>query len=133
MKRWLMIVAMTSLLMGVACSSDEGSSSGNSETTSGDAAVEAPFELSDDPVATTDVNLPKSYKFEPAVITIKAGDEVTWTNEDDFPHNVHLFDGDVTQDLPVGESTSMAFDDPGDYYYECSIHPQQMRGKIVVQ
>lgn len=79
------------------------------------------------------MKLPKSYKFEPVAIIIDAGGEVTWTNEDDFPHNVHLLDGsNVTEDLPVGESASMIFDRPGHYYYECSIHPQQMQGKIIV-
>jgi plastocyanin len=131
-KRLLAVVAMAFLLLGVACSSGEGSSTDGSDS-SGDGSAEAPFELSDEPVATTEVNLPKSYKFEPAVITVEAGDEVTWTNEDDFPHNVHLLDDDVTEDLPVGESATMVFDDPGDYYYECSIHPQQMKGKIIVE
>jgi plastocyanin len=123
---------MAFLLVGAACSSDDGSSAA-SDSDSGNTTSEAPFEIPDDPVATTEVNLPKSYKFEPAAITIDAGDEVTWTNEDDFPHNVHLLDGsDVTEDLPIGESATIAFDEAGDYYYECSIHPQQMKGKIIV-
>ena len=130
MKRWLTIVAMLALLVGVACSSsDEGSS----DATNGRGGVEAPFEISEEPVATTEVDLPKSYKFDPVAITVEAGEEVTWTNNDDFPHNVHFLDGsDVTEDLPVGDSVTMTFDEPGDIYYECSIHPQQMQGKIVV-
>jgi plastocyanin len=84
-------------------------------------------------VATTDVELPRSYRFDPAVITITTGSTVTWTNEDDFPHNVHLLDGsDVTKDLPIGSSASIGFDDAGTVYYECSIHPQQMHGEILV-
>jgi plastocyanin len=38
----------------------------------------------------------------------------------------------VTEALPIGETVAMTFDEPGEYYYECSIHPQQMKGKIVV-
>ena len=128
MKRWLMFAAMALLLVGAACSSEDGSSADGS-----DSGSEAPFEISDEPVATTDVSLPKSYKFEPVAIAIDAGDEVTWTNEDDFPHNVHLLDdSDVTEDLPVGQSATLTFDEPGEIYYECSIHPQQMQGKIIV-
>nr|QEO74146.1 hypothetical protein [uncultured bacterium] len=133
MKRGLTAVAAVLLLMGAACSSggDSGSDGGDSE--SGDAAAEAPFEISEEPVATTEVDLPKSYEFDPVAIEIGAGDEVTWTNNDDFPHNVHLLDGsDVTEDLPIGESATITFDEPGDYYYECSIHPDQMQGKVVV-
>jgi plastocyanin len=64
---------------------------------------------------------------------VSAGTEVTWVNEDDFPHNVHLLDGtDSTHDLPIGDSVSITFDESGEHYYECSIHPQ-MRGKVVVE
>jgi plastocyanin len=95
---------------------------------------DAPFEVQGDPVAATEVSLPKSYRFEPAVIEIEAGDTVTWTNEDDFPHNVHLLDGsDRSVDLPIGESGSIVLGDPGTIYYECSIHPQQMHGQIIVK
>lgn len=130
MTRWLVVIAMSGLLLGAACSSSgEESSNGGSDN----GGSEAPFEINAEPVATTEVDLPKSYKFEPEAISVEAGEEVTWTNNDDFPHNVHLLDGsDVTEDLPVGESAAMTFDDPGEFYYECSIHPDQMQGKIVV-
>lgn len=134
MKRLLTVVAMLTMLIGVACSSgDDGSADASGSSTSGSTEAEAPFEINDEPVATTDVDLPKSYKFEPVAISIDAGDEVTWTNNDDFPHNVHLLgENEVTEDLPVGESASISFDEAGEYYYECSIHPQQMQGKIIV-
>jgi plastocyanin len=107
-----------------------GCGSGGEASTPGD----APFEVPGEPVAATEVSLPKSYRFEPAVIQIEAGDTVTWTNEDDFPHNVHLLNGsDRTVDLPIGETASITFGDPGTIYYECSIHPQQMHGKILVK
>lgn len=133
MKRWIAGAGMLVLLLGAACSSSDDGSSGDAAA-AGDAAAEAPFEIDEEPVATTDVDLPKSYEFEPAAIAVDAGSEVTWTNNDDFPHNVHLLDGsDVTEDLPQGASASITFDEPGEVYYECSIHPDQMRGKIVVQ
>jgi plastocyanin len=85
------------------------------------------------PVRTTEVELPKSYRFEPEAIRVEVGAEVTWTNRDDFPHNVHLLDGsDVEVALPVGESASLTFDAPGTVDYECSLHPQQMQGTILV-
>jgi plastocyanin len=93
----------------------------------------APFEISGTPVDTTEVDLPRSYRFDPAVIEVTAGSTVTWTNGDDFPHNVHLLDGsDLVEDLPIGGSASITFDDPGTVFYECSIHPQQMHGKIEI-
>ena len=88
----------------------------------------------DEPVATDEVELPKSYRFDPEVIEIDAGTTVTWTNKDDFPHNVHLLDGsDTTLDLPIGAEASHEFSEAGSIDYECSLHPQQMKGRVIVQ
>jgi plastocyanin len=43
---------------------------------------------SSEPVATTKVSMAKSYRFDPKTIEIKAGDTVTWTNNDNFTHTV---------------------------------------------
>ena len=86
------------------------------------------------PVRTNQVNLPKSYRFDPSVIQVKAGTTVTWTNEDDFPHNVHLLTGnEVTKSLPVGGRTTLTFPKAGEFEYECSFHPQQMQGMVIVE
>ena len=127
MTRLLFAVFLLATL--VACGS-AGGSEGGSETPATD---EAPFELNDDPEETTAVTAIKSYTFEPAVIEVETGAEVTWSNEDDFPHNVHFLAGrDETYDLPIGEEAAVTFDEAGEFYYECSIHPQQMRGKVIV-
>jgi plastocyanin len=116
-------------LVGCSSGSDNASPTGDQAQ----AAEQPPFELDAAPVETTEVNAVKSYKFDPQVIEVDAGSEVTWTNEDDFPHNIHLLDASgATHDLPIGGSVSVAFEEAGDYYYECSIHPQTMRGKVIV-
>ena len=103
-----------------------------SDDPGGEGGDDAPFEVPGDPVATTEVTLVKSYMFDPAVISVDAGASVTWTNEDDFPHNVTLLDGsDRTVDLPIGGSGSLTFDQAGTVLYQCSIHPQ-LHGKVVV-
>ena len=85
------------------------------------------------PVRTDTVDLPKSYRFDPEVIEVDRGTTVTWTNNDDFPHNVHLLDGsDREEPLPVGGSATITFEDPGRVAYECSLHPQQMQGTVIV-
>jgi plastocyanin len=86
-----------------------------------------------EPVATNQVDLPPSYRFEPAVITVPGGTTVTWTNNDNFTHNVRLLDdgGDVL-DLPPGESVSFRFSAPGEHRYDCSFHPNDMSGVVVV-
>lgn len=85
------------------------------------------------PVATNSVDLPKSYRFEPAAITVPVGTTVTWTNHDNFTHTVHLFDdGGVTYTLKPGESASFTFTTPGLHRYECSLHPQNMQASVLV-
>ena len=87
----------------------------------------------DTPPRTDRVSLPKSYKFEPEAISVATGTTVTWTNEDDFPHDVTLLEGTKEKvALPVGKSGTITFSEPGTFRYECSIHPQQMQGSVVV-
>ena len=86
-----------------------------------------------EPVPTDTVNLPPSYKFEPAAITVADGTTVTWTNNDNFTHNVRLLDdGGEILDLPPGESVSFTFSGPGEHRYDCSFHPNDMSGVVVV-
>lgn len=86
-----------------------------------------------EPVATNEVNLPPSYKFEPAAITVPDGTTVTWTNNDNFTHNVRLVDdGGEILALPPGESVSHTFTGPGEHRYDCSFHPTDMTGVVIV-
>jgi plastocyanin len=95
---------------------------------------EVPFVLSDKPVATDHVELPKSYKFQPPVIQVKSGTKVTWTNHDDFPHTVQILAGAdaATHDLGIGKTVTITFARPGTVYYHCSLHPSQMKGEVLV-
>lgn len=85
------------------------------------------------PVATDQVDLPRSYKFVPADITVALGTTVTWTNSDQFTHSVRLVDdgGDVLVIKP-GESVSYTFEQPGLRHYDCSFHPHDMKGTVLV-
>ncbi len=92
---------------------------------SGDTA-EAPS-----PVATTTVDLPKSYRFEPTAIEVDAGATVTWMNHDEFTHNV-TFDGEESLAMKPGEQVTRVFPTAGTYAYVCSLHPREMQGSVVV-
>ena len=88
---------------------------------------------STDPVATNQVDLPPSYKFEPKVITVPDGTEVTWTNSDNFTHSVRLRDdGGEVMTLAPGESVSFTFNGVGEHNYDCSFHPTDMTGVVIV-
>jgi plastocyanin len=84
------------------------------------------------PVATSQVDLPRSYKFAPENITVEVGTTVTWTNNDNFTHSVRFLDTGETQFMKPGESVSHAFAGPGLYRYDCSLHPKDMQGSVLV-
>jgi plastocyanin len=85
-----------------------------------------------EPVATSKVTMAKSYRFDPKVITVKAGDTVTWTNDDNFTHTV---DFDDRPDLEVGrgKSVTITFSKPGTYHYVCRLHSMDMDGTVIVR
>jgi plastocyanin len=87
---------------------------------------------SSEPVATTEVQMVKSYRFDPKVIEIKAGDTVTWTNEDNFTHTVEV-EGQGDHKVEQGESVSITFDTPGTYHYVCTLHSHDMDGEVIVK
>jgi plastocyanin len=74
----------------------------------------------------------KEMKFTPASISIKVGESVTWTNEDDRDHTVTAVDGSFASDnLKPGSSFSFQFTKPGKFAYACSYHPR-MKGVVIV-
>jgi plastocyanin len=84
-----------------------------------------------EPVATTDVKMVKSYRFDPETIEIQAGQTVTWTNEDNFTHTVEV-EGQGDHKVGRGDSVSITFDEAGTYDYVCTLHSHDMRGKVIV-
>lgn len=86
---------------------------------------------SSQPVATTKVSMAKSYRFDPTTIRVKAGDTVTWTNNDNFTHTVKV-DGREDHKVGRGDSVSISFDKPGRYHYVCTLHSKDMSGTVIV-
>jgi plastocyanin len=85
-----------------------------------------------EPVAATEVEMVKSYRFDPKVIEIEAGDTVTWMNEDNFTHTVQI-EGQEDHKVEQGESVEITFDEPGTYDYVCTLHSQDMDGTVIVK
>lgn len=85
------------------------------------------------PVAVDRVDLPRSYRFVPAAITVPAGATVTWTNSDVFTHSVRLVDdGGTVLIIKPGDSARFTFTSAGLHRYDCSFHPHDMRGSVLV-
>ena len=83
-----------------------------------------------DAVATKSVEI-ANFAFSPAVITVKVGATVTWTNKDEDAHTVAITGAAVSKPLQSGDSYTHTFGQPGTYSYRCTIHPD-MRGMVVV-
>jgi plastocyanin len=83
------------------------------------------------PVATNQVSMAKSYRFDPDVVRIKAGETVTWTNNDNFTHTVKV-DGQADHKVGRGKSVAITFEKAGTYHYECTLHSHDMQGTVIV-
>jgi plastocyanin len=87
-----------------------------------------------DAVKTTTVTMPRSYKFDPEVISVKQGATVTWKNEDNFTHDVTIDNGsgETEHKVEPGDSVKITFKKSGTYDYLCRLHSKDMRGKVIV-
>ena len=74
----------------------------------------------------------------PSVVTISAGESVTWVNEDSAFHSVTSGFYDAPIDLfdsghmDPFDSYTLTFDEAGTYDYFCTLHPW-MEGKVIVE
>lgn len=73
----------------------------------------------------------KGFAFEPTSLEVKAGDTVTFMNQDSAPHNVKI-DGKELGTQNQGESVTWNAEKAGSFPYNCTIHPS-MTGTIVVK
>ena len=73
-------------------------------------------------------------KFNPASVTVKAGDKVTWTNKDSVGHDVtgDNFKSGDSGGLQNGDTFSQTFDKKGTFDYVCTVHPG-MKGSVTVK
>lgn len=82
--------------------------------------------------ATGDAVAIKDFSFDPAELTVKVGQKVTWTNQGDASHTVTFDTGGVGSDtLKSGATFDHVFDAAGSFPYHCNFH-SSMKGVIVV-
>ena len=73
-----------------------------------------------------------NFTFGPKAVTVKVGQSVTWTNDDDIPHTVVATDKSFrSKVIDTGQSFTFTFTKPGQFAYFCSLHPM-MTGKVTV-
>lgn len=76
----------------------------------------------------------RDYVYEPGNLQVPVGATVTWVNYDSVPHTATAKDGGDwdTGTFRKNESESITFDEPGEYLYYCTLHPQ-MVARLVVE
>jgi plastocyanin len=101
-------------------------------------ASEAPPSAAAGPCAPSDASGTVSVKiasfaFDPATVTAKVGDVISWTNSDTVQHTATVKSDETctTPALATNASGGIAFSAAGSYDFFCKIHPQ-MTGKIEV-
>ena len=96
------------------------------------------------PVTTTLAVIGKDIAFDRTTLEAPAGAVVIeFDNQDkDIPHNFHVFSGggpagqsvDLTRIVegPIQQTLSLELA-PGAYFYQCDVHPSQMKGTLNVR
>lgn len=75
----------------------------------------------------------KDFEFDPATVTAKVGDTITWTNNGPTNHTVTLDDQPScdTGTIAAGATGSLTFTAAGTYAFHCKIH-SSMKGTITI-
>jgi plastocyanin len=74
-------------------------------------------------------------EFDPASLTVSAGDSLEVSNDGANLHNITIEGTDIDEDVEPGQSTSVTIDaDPGEYTMFCEFHRSGgMEGTVTVQ
>ena len=137
MNRWLaLLLACVALsLVAAGCGGDDEDSSDGATQNTEEPAEEPSESHSAEGVAGggTEVSM-ESIKFAPESVSVKAGDTITWTNNDSVGHDVtgdNFKSGDPGA-MQNGDTYENTFDKAGTFEYVCTVHPG-MEGTITVQ
>jgi plastocyanin len=67
------------------------------------------------------------FAFSPSDLTVKVGDSVTWTNNDNTAHTATADDGSFDcGTIGAGQSFTFTFATAGTFAYHCKIHPSMV-------
>ena len=116
-------IALVVLAVGAAgCGGGSSSKNSSSSTAAGSPPAAAPGAIS-----------MKGLRFHPASATVRVGQTVTWTNDDNVDHNVTSTSGAKFMSRAFGHAHDFAFTPrkAGTVKYVCTLHPG-MTGKLVV-
>ncbi len=120
-------------LVAAGCGGDDGSDS------SGDSGAKTSSEPAAGGSGGAQVGM-KDIQFDPKDLTVKAGETITFTNDEAIPHDVHKtsgpgddFSSGDTGGMQEGDTFELTLDEPGKYEYVCEVHAPGMAGSITVK
>jgi plastocyanin len=137
--RFLLPLALVAVLVAGCGDDDESTTtpSGNpaaESTETGPAGSGSGNETggSEAPGDTVEVKM-TNIQFDPQSITVKVGQTVKWTNEDDVQHDADATEGEFESELyGQGGTQEWKAEEAGTVEYVCSVHPN-MTGTITVE
>ena len=84
------------------------------------------------PVAAATVSI-ENFAFSPAVVHVKLGGTVTWTNKDSTPHTATDISGSFDSgSLETDKTFTKTFSTAGTFTYHCTIHSMMPNATVVV-
>jgi plastocyanin len=143
MKMWIAVLlgclALGLVVAGCGDDDDDGGSADTPQQPAGEGEGGVQEEGDTDTGGGTQVSL-RDIKFNPADVSVKAGDTITFINDESVPHDVHktggpgpdFSSGDVGG-MQEGDTYKLTLDKPGKYEYVCEVHAPGMAGTITVK
>jgi len=128
-RRGLAVLALLAVgaLVAAGCGGSSNNNQSGSPTTTAAATTTAGGASGGSTTATI-----QNFAFHPATVNAKAGQKVTWSNDDSTTHTVTADDGSFDSgNLSPGKSFSTTLAKSGTVKYHCSIH-SFMHGTISV-
>jgi len=134
----LLALLLACLAIGlVACGGDDEESGGGADT-GGAATTEEPA-AGGGGGGGTEVSM-NSIQFDPSDVTVKAGETITFVNNESVPHDVHKSSGPgpdfasgPSGGMQEGDTFELTLDEAGSYEYVCDVHAPGMSGTITVE
>jgi plastocyanin len=139
MKKWLaLLIACLALGLVVAGCGDDDDDGGGGGGDAGATATQEDSAGGGGGGGGTEVSM-QNIQFDPADVTVDAGETVTWVNDEAVPHDVEgdgpggQFSSGPEGGMQEGDTFSHTFEEPGTYEYVCRVHAPGMAGTVTVR
>ena len=133
-RKFALALSLVALAGFSGCGDDDSDSGSSAATPAADATATPQTGAAAAPEAAAGEVIMKGIRFQPADITVKVGDTVTWKNEDPVEHNAVDEKGGQFKSELFGEGGTYEFtaEKAGKIDYVCTVHPG-MTGTITVE